>query len=55
MGVRPGRKALFVVALALLLAACGGDRSAGPARETDFQNELQQILDEAGITTKGQA
>ena len=53
MGVRPGRRALFVVALALLLAACGGDRSAGPARETDFQNELQQILDEAVITTNG--
>ncbi len=53
MSVGLGRKALFVVALALLLAACGGDRSAGPARETDFQNELQQILDEAVITTNG--
>jgi D-alanyl-D-alanine carboxypeptidase len=53
MGVRPGRKALFVVALAILLAACGGDRSAGPARETDFQNELQQMLDEAVITANG--
>lgn len=53
MSVRLGRKALFAVELALLLAACGGDRGAGPAQETDFQNELQQILDQAVIATNG--
>ncbi len=51
MGVRLVPKALRAAALALLLAACGGDRSAGPPREVDVADELQQILDEAVIAS----
>lgn len=53
MGVRLVPKALRAAALALLLAACGGDRSAGPPQEIGFADELQQILDEAVIASNG--
>jgi D-alanyl-D-alanine carboxypeptidase len=53
MGVRLVPKALRAIALALLLATCGGDRSAGPPGEIELTDELQQILDEAVIATNG--
>jgi D-alanyl-D-alanine carboxypeptidase len=52
MGVRVAYS-VGLVFVALVLAACGGDRGAGPPRETDFPNELQQILDEAVIASNG--
>ena len=42
-----------LVFVALVLAACGGDRGAGPPRPIDLADELQQILDQAVIATNG--
>ena len=52
MGVRVAYS-VGLVFVALVLAACGGDRGAGPPRPIDLADELQQILDQAVIATNG--
>jgi D-alanyl-D-alanine carboxypeptidase len=52
MGVRVAYS-VGLVFVALVLAACGGDRGAGPPRQIDLADELQQILDQAVIATNG--
>jgi D-alanyl-D-alanine carboxypeptidase len=53
MGVRVAYS-VGLVFIALVLAACGGDRGAGPPRPIDhLADELQQILDQAVIATNG--
>jgi D-alanyl-D-alanine carboxypeptidase len=53
MGVRVANS-VGLVFVALVLAACGGDRGAGPPRPIDLADELQQILDQAVIATNGE-
>src|SRR5512146_1442418 len=42
-----------LVFVLLLLAACGGERSAGPPRPIGSAGELQRILDQAVIRSNG--